>query len=237
MARPRAPRVVGRILKTIAAAVIVTVCVLVGWRMCTSGDPKQVKVVAANETLAEAYRNAGGDLNAYRQEQASITRAPDSYGYFSVTRCVFFPEAGQVQLVLRYNKSTLRHLAEDKGLDAVPPKDGTHFDVTLVRTTDRTPDNSTDNLDPDALDQTRFHATGDPVRVETSLYTYLRYTFDGVDVLPDTVGVFVDVYWLGDLDYTARPYGTLCLWDNASENIPYRLTRADREALEAFGKP
>ena len=229
MARARAPRVIGRILKTAVSAVIFAVCIIVVWRMCSSGDPKAIRTVTANETLVRVYREQGGKLTAYRQEQATITRAPESYGYFSVTRCVFFPEAKQVQLVVRYNKSTLKHLAEDKGLESVPPKDGTHFDVTLTRTTNLTPENSADDLNA----ETRFHAAGEPTRTETSLYTYLRYTFDGVEIEPDTVGVFVDIYWLGDLDYTARPYGVLCVWDNGSENIPYRLSKADRRALEA----
>ena len=234
MSHPRAPRAIGKIFRAILVCLILAVNVIVIWRMCSSGDPKAVRTVTPNEALISAYRATDGNLTAYRQEQATITRAVYNYGYFSVTRCVFFPEAHQVQLVVRYNKSTLRHLAEDKQLAEIPPKSGTHFDVTLVRTTDLTPDDPADNDDPlrpETRSETRFSPSGEPVRVETSLYTYLRYTFDGVDVEPDTLGVLVDIYWLGDLDYSARPYGTLCVWDSESNNVPYRLTKADRRAL------
>ena len=240
MSRARAPRIAGRILRTIFFAVVFGVTVLAVWRAaCSSGDPKEVRVMAANETLVRAYNEAGGKLECYRQEQGTITRAKNNYGYFSVTQCVFIPEAKQVQLVFRYNNSTLRHLAEDKNLQDVPPKSGTYFDVTLVKSTDLTPDDPNDNLDPSTLALTRYAATGEPVRTETRLYTYFRYTFDGVEPDDLTVGVFADVHYLGDLAadetgeyvYPDSPYGTLCLWDNESENLPYRLTEADKKAL------
>ena len=242
MSRPRAPRIAGKLFRAILLAIVFGVTGLAVWRACYSaGEPKTIRVMTSNEVLAEAYRAADGDLNCYRQEQATITRAKENYGYFSVTRCVFIPEAKQVQLVFRYNNSTLRHLAEDKNLREVPAKAGTYFDVTLVKSADLTPDDPTDNLDPSTLALTRYAASGEPVRAQTALYTYFRYTFDGVDVDDLTVGVFADVYYLGDLStdettggfvYPETPYGVLCLWDNESENLPYALTKADRKAIE-----
>ncbi len=241
MSRPRAPRVAGKLFRTILLALVFGVSILAVWRVCSAGDPKQVRVMSPNPALSEAYVAAGGQLNCYRQEQATITRAPNNYGYFSVTRCVFIPEANQVQLVFRYNNSTLRHLAEDKNLQSVPSKSGIYFDVSIVLSTDATPNDKTDNLDPSTLSLTRRRASGDHVRVETALYTYFRYTFDGVTVDDLTDGVFADVYFLGDLStdeatgevvYPVDPYGVLCLWDSESENLPYKLTKADRKAIE-----
>lgn len=241
MSRPRAPRIAGKILRAILLAVVFAVTGLAVWRACfSSGEPKAVRAMVANETLVGAYRAADGDLHCYRQEQATVTRAPSNYGYFSVTQCVFIPEAKQVQLVFRYNNSTLKHLAEDKGLQEIPPKSGTYFDVTLVKSTDLTPDDASDNLDASTLATVRYAATGEPVRAETALYTYFRYTFDGIEIDNLTVGVFADVCYLGDLStdgsgesvYPETAYGTLCLWDNESENLSYRLTKADRKAIE-----
>ena len=242
MARARAPRIAGKLFRAILLAIVFGVTGLAVWRACYSaGEPKTIRVMAANETLAEAYHTAGGDLNCYRQEQATVTRAPNNYGYFSVTRCVFIPEAKQVQLVFRYNNSTLKHLAKDKGLQEIPPKSGVYFDVTLVKSVDLTPDDKNDNENPSAIETTRYFATGEPVRAETSLYTYFRYTFDGVEIDDQTVGMlFADICYLGDLVpdesggsiYPEKAYGTLCLWDNESENLPYRLTKADRKAIE-----
>lgn len=234
MATARAPRIVRNILRVLLLALILGVNGIIFWRFCSAGIPKKVKYIQPNEVLATAYAAADGNLTAFRQEQASITRGANNYGYFSVEQCTFFPDAGQVQIVFRYNKSTLKHLAEDKELDEIPEKAGTHFDVTLLKTTDLTPEDKTDNLDPATLASERFFASAEPVREETALYTYFRYTFDGVFLDDDTDGVFVDVYWLGDKDYSQTPYGTLCLWDAASENIPVKLTRTERKAIETF---
>ncbi len=244
MARPRSPRVIGRIFKTVLLALVFGVTILALWRILSAGDPKAVKMVCANEELVLAYRAADGELNGFSQDQATITRAENNYGYFSVTRWVYFPEANQLQLVFRYNKSTLKHLAEDKNLQDIPSKTGTYFDVSVVKTTDLTRQDKTDNLDASTLLTERFAPVGDPVREETSLYTYFRYTFRDVVLKDDTDGLFADIYYLGDLTqdgttgqtvYPADPYGALCLWDSQDENIPYRLTSADRKVLEAWG--
>lgn len=234
MANTRAPRIVRRILRVLLFALILGVNGIIFWRFCSASIPKKVKYIQPNEVLATAYAASDGTLTAFRQEQASITRGANNYGYFSVVGCTFFPEAGQVQIVFRYNKSTLKHLAEDKGLDQVPEKSGTHFDVTLLKTTDLTPEDKTDNLDPATLSSARYFATADVVREETALYTYFRYTFDGVFLDENTDGVFVDVYWLGDKDYLQTSYGTLCVWDSESENIPVNLTRSERKAIENY---
>ncbi len=233
MATARVPRIARRIFRVFLLALILGVNGIIFWRFCSAGIPKTVKYLQPNAVLASAYAEADGDLTAFRQEQASITRGAKNYGYFSVVQCTFFPEAGQVQLVFRYNKSTLKHLAEDKGLQTVPEKSGTHFVVSLLRTTDLTPENKEDNLDPATLAETRYYASADPVREETSLYTYFRYTFDGVWLQEDTDGVFADVFWIGDLAYEDPPaYGTLCIWDSESQNIPVKLTSADKKALQ-----
>ena len=237
MERARAPRIVRRIFRFFLFALILGVNGIIFWRFCSAGNPKKVKYIQPNEVLASAYVAADGNLTDFRQVQATITRGAKNAGYFSVVQCVFFPDAGQVQLVFRYNKSTLRHLQEDKGLDTLPKKSGTHFVVSLLRTTDLTPKDKQDNNDPATLAETRYYASSDPAREETSLYTYFRYTFDGVWLEEDTDGVFVDVFWIGDLAQEDPPaYGTLCLWDSESENIPVKLSSSERKAIKALVK-
>lgn len=231
MSHTRAPRLIRRLFRTAVLCAVLAVFVLLFWRMCSSGLPAEMKNLAINDRLREAYAQTGDKLILRHQKQDSITRAPESYGYFSVERCVFIPEAEQVQIVFRYNNSTLIHLAQDKELDAIPEKSGVWFDVTLVRTTDLTPDDPDDNSDPYTRREDRFHASGEPIRTETSLYTYFLYTFDGITVDDLTDGVFVDVYYLGDLDYSASPYGALCIYDSESEWVSDRLTAVDRRAL------
>ena len=64
------------------------------------------------------------------------------------------------------------------------------------------------------------------------LESVVRFVFDNIDITPDMLYVFADVYYKGDLDYEKRPYGTLCLYDDESEWVTYKLSRAERKMLE-----
>ena len=223
-------RVFWRVVKWSISLLLVLICGILIWRMCSSGDPEQVKYLMGNEALYEAYEKHGDDLVLQYQNQDTITLAPHNRGYFSVTQYVFIPEAKQVQLVFRYNNSTIKHLAEDKGLAAVPDKSEELFDVTLVTTTDLTPDNREDNANIDTLEMKRYTPSA-ATRAETSLYTYYRFVFDNIEITPEMLFVFVDVYYEGDLNYEEPAYGTLCLYDDESPWVTYKLSRTERKML------
>ena len=232
MARFKAARIIGGTLKLLFTAVIALICGILIWRVFFSTKvPGSVGALLPNATLHSAYLQYGDDLTLRYQEQASITRGESNAGYFSVVSCVFIPEAEQVQLVFRYNNGTIDHLAEDYHLETVPDKSEHLFDVTLVRTTDLTPDDASDNTDASTLAKERFQPT-DSLRDETLLYTYYRYVFDGVTVEDLTDGIFVDVYYTGAVDYSRTAYGTLCIYSTDQDWEEYKTSRADRRALE-----
>lgn len=229
----RTARTIGWVIRLLATLLILSVAGVVIWRVFFSAKiPESVRYLQQNEILSAAYAENDGNLTFRRQEQASITRGEKNNGYFSVVDCVFIPEAEQVQIVFRYNNSTIRHLAADYDLDEIPDKAAELFDVTLVRTTDLTPEDKSDNGDPSTFASERIHATG-ATRAESALYTFVRLVFDGVRVEPDTEGVFADVYYLGALDYSDSPYGTLCLYANGDKWLSRPLSSGDRKALGA----
>ena len=223
-------RVFWRVVKWSISLLLCVICGILIWRLCSSGDPEAVKYLMGNEALYEAYDAHGDDLVLQYQMQDTITTATYNRGYFSVTQYVFIPEAKQVQLVFRYNNSTIKHVAEDYGLGAIPDKSEELFDLTLVTTTDLTPDNREDNANTETLTMKRYHPS-DVKRTETSLYTYYRFVFDDIEIAPDMLYVFADIYYRGDLNYEKRPYGTLCLYDDASEWVSYKLSRTERKML------
>lgn len=229
----RAPRIARRIFKILFTLLILFMNGLIVWRVFFSANiPKELSVITPTEAGSAAYAQYGDELVAQYQDQASITKSQTSYGYFSAPQVVFLPQANQVQLVFRYNNSTLEHLKEDYQLPEIPSKDSELFDVTLIKTTDLTPERTDDNADPAALSTTRyFPSTDKTARATTSLYTYYRFVFDGVSVDDLTVGVFADVYYLADVDYTRNAYGTLCLYWNEDVWLPYALSSGDLTAL------
>ena len=224
-------RVFWRVVKWSISLLLCIVCGIIIWRVFSSGDPKEVKYLMNNEALQQAYDEHGKDLVLQYQMQDTITLAEYNRGYFSVTQYVFIPEAKQVQLVFRYNNSTIEYLARDYELEVIPDKSEDLFDVTLVTTTDLTPENREDNADTTTLTMERYYPTTFE-RTETSLYTYYRFVFDNVEVTPEMLYVFADIYYMGDINYEERPYGTLCLYDDESPWVDYKLSRTERKMLE-----
>lgn len=224
-------RVFWRVVKWSISLLLIFICGILVWRLSSLGDPKEVKYLMGNDALYEAYDKHGKDLVLQYQNQDTITRAEYNAGYFSITQYVFIPQAKQVQLVFRYNNSTIKNLANDYGLAEIPEKSEDLFDVTLVSVVDLTPDNPKDNEEESARAKVRYTPTT-ATRTETSLYTYYRFVFENIEVRPDTLYVFADFYYQGDKNYEKRPYGTLCLYDDESSWITYKLSRTERKMLE-----
>ncbi len=230
---------IGRVILLIL--VIGTFSILL-WRLLSSGDPADISTMTPNDTLYEVWKQAkaeGQEPSVFWNEQDTITRNQESYGYFSVTKALFIEQANQVQLIFRYNNSTIKHLVQDYGLETMPDRTEDLYDVTLYVAYDLTPADSSDNdgNDPESVKFVRYFPTSSTAEVK-NLYNYRRFVFDGVDInVTETpvLAVYVDIYYTGDIEYHDTPYGALLIYDYASERIPYEWTDRDREAMEAWG--
>ena len=211
------------------------------WRaFFSTAIPAEVKFLSPNPALRDAYKAAlaeGKELTVFYQEsQYDTTTVRDkNYSYFSAKEARFIQEANQVQLLFRYNNATIRHLVEDYGLSEIPDRASELYDVTLYVAYDLTPDDLTDNAgnNPESVKFVRYHATNS-TPATSLLYNFRRLTFDGLDMtVTDTpvLAVYVDVYYLGDLDYEAEPYGTICIYDYLAENTYGTLDKKEISAL------
>lgn len=225
----------GFVLRFLLTLIIFAVCFFLIWRVFISSNPPSgMKGLAPNGQLAAAYKAHGEELSLFTQEQATVTRGENNAGYFGVTTVIFIPEAEQLQVVMRYNNSTLKNIQKDFGLAERPPKGVEIFDATVVKVVDTTPDNKEDNVDGSAaLSKIRIAPTASEVDT-TSLYTYVRYTFDGVTVSEDTIAVFLDIYYEADVNYENKALGTLRLYHEESENLTVGLSGKEKKALENF---
>ena len=212
------------------------------WRaFFSTAIPAEIKFLSPNAPLRDAYKAAlaeGREVTVfYQQSQYDTTTVRDkNYSYFSAKEARFVQEADQVQLLFRYNNATIRHLVEDYGLSEIPDRAEDLYDVTLYVAYDLTPADLTDNAgnDPASVKFVRYHATSSEP-AQSLMYNYRRMTFDCLDMtVTDTpvLAVYVDVYYLGDLNYEAEPYGTICIYDYLAENTYETLTKQEIEALE-----
>ena len=242
------------IVKWFFRLIIVTVIALVVgvfvWRFITSTPPDELMTVTPNDKLFEAYNENGG-LVMITQEQNTITRNEDSYGYFAVSDVVFIPEIEQLQILIRYNDSTLKALkgdyAEDfsaLGEDEYPDSLRDWYDVSVVLARDLTPENSEDNLEskPESVELVRIKPTEVSASAHVDRYSYRRLIFDNVTMDELTLAVYADFYYLGDVAYekedfdiyTDTAYGTLCLYTFADRTLEVELTKDDIKAIESY---
>ncbi len=229
-------RIVGFIFKGIGTLIIVGIIGLLAWRIIDrSIDPKIIKTITPNEILCQTYKERGGELTLYTQEQNEYTQEEKSYGCFANGGTVFIEEADQVQFVLRYNNSTLEHTANKYYLNSIPSRDEHIYDVTLLIMYDLTPDNEDDNDGsvPEAVRYERVFAT-DFFAHKKTLYNYRKFTFDGVNIDETVLAVYADIYYVGDLNYNDETYGTLLIYSYEDENEAVKMSAADKKAIEGF---
>lgn len=240
MARPRKSYylwIAGKALHALFMLGIFAMIFFLLWRVFFSGNiPREVEGLSPNATLAATYAERGDALLLQTQEQATVTKGESNYGYFGVPQFVFIPEAAQVQVLFRYNNSTLEATKQDFSLSEEPPRGTEVFDVSLLAVKDLTPEDKSDNADgSEALSQVRIKPSSHTVTT-TWLYTYFLYTFDNVCVTDDTIAIFFDVYYKDAIDYEKPAYGTLRLYHAESPWLDVELRAADKRALEDYLK-
>ena len=241
-------RFTARFIKGLALAVVFSVIALILWRIFSSSTPKELKSMIPNEKLAAAYETHGKDLYIFNQDQKSITTAAHNRGYYTVSECYIIPDANQIQLVFRYNNSTVRSIAEDKELEEVPSLDAYLFDFSLSVQLDLTPENDTDNGGDikEAVEYRRIKPS-QTLHGRKALYNYYRYVFDFDDVglsLTDVIesgellAIYGDIYFCyeTEVDYAETADGVLCLYDYKTDIVEQRLKGRDCRALKKFIK-
>lgn len=236
-------RIFGFLIKFSATLVVASVCGLLLWRVFSSKTPRSLTNISVNDAVYDAYSD-DKELYIFSQEQNSMTRAENNLGYFSVTHTAFIPEANQIQVVLRYNNSTIKHLVEDKALSSVPSRNDNLFDVNLFFSVDITPDNKDDNAIISEESTRTFRCSSELVMSEPkNLYNYRKFVFDldtcGEDLkeLLDSellLAVYADVYYVEDMDLNEKAYGTLCLYDYVTDIEEVKLSSAEKKSVIAW---
>ncbi len=229
-----------RSLIALVSIVVAGVIALLLWRIFSSENPKDMETLTPTDELVEAYGESGEELYMFKQKQRSITSAENNYGYFSITDYVIIPEANEVQVLFRYNTSTLKHTADKHSLATVPSRDSEVYEVSLLVATDLTPENDEDNLGNDPESVRFIRCKGSVVDVgKKNMYNYRRIVFQLDDAELDIkqllddgllLAVYADICYLGDVNYDA-PDGTLCLYDYLSPNVHVELDKKDVGAL------
>ena len=231
----------GKLIKFLLICLIITVCVMMLWRIFATGTPSELKVIMPNDELREAYAQKGNDLYIFDQHYDDITRAEYNSGFFSVPEAIFIPEVNQSQIIFRYNNSTITEIAKIYGLESVPDRNEDLFDVTLVFYIDLTPDNTEDNdsIDPEVMREVRVKPD-ESKSARTGIYNFYRYSFDfdsaeiNMQELIDEgslIAVHAEFYYKDAVNYDERPDGALSLYNYRRSDHKVKLSGNDKKAL------
>ncbi len=222
------------VFKGLCSLLILAVVGIFVWRIFTSGTPSSMKKIIPNNAVCDTYRE-NGSLRVFTQSQDNITRGENNSGYFSITDAKFYEDAEQVQVVFRYNNSTIEHLAEDYSLPSLPSRDSELYDVTLTIAYDLTPEDTSDNASnaPESVRFERIHASQSRSEAK-NVYNFRKFVFDGVKIDSSVLAVYVDVYYNQDIDYDKEAYGTLIIYDYKAEKKYESLSGSDKDILERW---
>ena len=239
---PPAPlfwRILGKVLKFTGYAIIALINGVLLWRLFFStNEPNAIKTIASNPELSAAWAEHGPEGFAlYQAEQDNIATDEDwhehfpeddprymtnQFAQFFLTDVVFFPKAGQTQVVLRYNRSILEHIATDFELESVPDKKDDLFDISLV----------VYYKDGDATKAMTLSAHETEMDT-TSLYTFRQYYFDSMPEFDGIIKMNVEIYYKGEVVEDEEPYAVIEIYDKLLEMQDYPLDKKDIAALES----
>ena len=176
-----------------------------------------------------------------RYNNSTLEKTANDYKYYKVidldgSEQIFRTrdEAAEVAHKI-YTTNPYDHIEE---LRPMLSRDDIVYDVTLTIMYDLTPDNDKDNdgQTPEAVRYERIKATGDTISYKKTLYNYRKYIFDGIVIDDSVLAVLVDIYYVGDVNYEENSYGSLLLYYYEEDDATYKLSSADKKALNDYLK-
>ena len=217
--------ILGHVVRFLFVLLLIGMITVLLWRVAFSQNPPDgFDRISGNEILRAALQT-NGKITVLEQGQVKYTEGADNYAYFNLDYCYFLKEADQVQLLLFYNNSTLERLAEDRGLAEIPARGEEVFSLKMTQYVDVTPADFTKASENDILTEERVFAPSKCEITTNSLYTFIRYTFDGVDLDTDTVVIYLDMCYEGE------SYGTLRLFHRESISEERLLSGAEQDLV------
>lgn len=237
-------------VKALFVLLIIFVYGLLFFRMCSVDEiPDEFRNIYVNDELRAIY----GDGNSKDIEGKFICQTltkyntdKDSYGYFSAASVMIVPDAGQVQVIMKYNVSTLEHVKDDYDLSVSIDRNRTDtFEFSLVVKNANSAivsDDASETVDYNDTDNYTLSRIY-PVKTEfltAGRYNYIRCIYDGADLDMDRLlGVFCDVNYKDDIKYeqtdddgnTLNSYASICIYNYTAKVKDYKFTKTDIEAL------
>ena len=207
----KAQKIVKITFKTVILAISFFIYAFFIFRLCSTGEaPESVSSIVWNDTTRAAYTADPDGFQILTQEPSTFIT---DNGRFWISDVVYLPQAKQLQLTIKYNDSTLKYLRE----------------ALANQTTSAEGDETADTLTADDIilpdepfDYSILDNSGNRYSVYSSIadreqnYNYRRLVFENIEI-PEYAVFYVDMYYVGAIDYSATPYGSLMTWNTSQD--------------------
>lgn len=165
------------VLKLVAGVLIFAVCALVGARLVLFNYyPGDMKKLCFTPDLTEYYYSNQNTIDAFSQKLRAPYDNPNE-GNFFCGELIVVPDAGHLQICMKYNESIRDSLKYNYGVDGFDTEDHGQFSFRLVR--------SGDEAEPNGYETGRLV---DSQWDSFAMYRYCRLSFDDVS--------FSDASWI-----------------------------------------
>ena len=183
--------------------------------------PKDTVRMVFTHPLTEYYHAQSGEIKAETQNIRFPYDSADD-GNFFASGLIVVKDAGNLQVTVRYNESTLPKVAAFYGLSATPaPEDGL-FRYTLTASYNTTAEG----------EDYRTYEAGYLHEDSAFMYRYGKLVFDGVE-FEGASWMRIDIYYGEE----SRPFGHICVYEaQASDGesiveMPFSTYKIDKEDL------
>ncbi len=185
--------------------------------------PSEMKNTLGNEVLSSYCDENGMPPAAYTHESIDDF---DYKGVFQAKYLTYIPEAGQVQISVRYGTLLFEALKEKYELSELPTlySSDVSFKLRTLKVSDGAFSNSDNSLDEDEILDERIIDKSSSLDLTQGRHNYSRLVFDGVDF--DKYNCFyLDLYYKDE----AEPFTVLIIYheDAAARGESVELTVAD----------
>lgn len=209
-------KILSRIIKITCLVILFAVIgVLIARIAMADYFPSAMKEVSMTEGLFAACAD-DGQVEVRTQDLRASYDNPN-FALFMADHLYYSPEAGELQITLRYNNNTLKELQHDFNLEETPVAAQELFTYTLVSNSGK------EDLSGEAIPGASYTVTH--IATDSKfMYQYLKLTFTGVS-FAEVVGWYrLEIDYAGnetaiDEDAAARWPAMIAVWER--EMIPY----------------
>lgn len=219
---PKSKSKVLLLLKIIIGVVSLIVVGVIAFRIfMINYYPDSMEKLYFTENLTEYYEKTDGEIGAKTQAYPYNYDNPDFANFFC-DNVIVIEGAGEIQMSMRYNLSTLDTAAEKYGLDELNPDDEDVFSFRLYA--------SVYNEATAQYEQKVVSAEPSYVGTDSlMMYRYYKLAFDGIDFTKNHAWIRIEVFVKGQ--NKEEPFAMIPAYSNNEDfNIfeDYELSEEER---------